>query len=151
MKTRYNIQYHVLAILAAVVVIALRWGDIRGYSAWQKGTATATAQIDDISSTRQVRVIRYSFLVNGKTYTDEIYSRTGFVEGGTAQVTYAVSDPYVSSLQPEKMAGLFRNSVIIVIVAALPMLLMWLGEIVNAVRKKPTTPTVDSIKPKGDD
>jgi hypothetical protein len=138
MKTRYNIQYHVLAIFAAVLVIALRSGDIRGYSAWQKGTATAKALIDDVYATRQIRGIRYSFLVDGKTYRDEIFSRTGFVEGGTATVTYAVSDPSVSTLQPERMAGIFRNSILISLAAALPMVIMWIGECLHAIRKRPS-------------
>jgi hypothetical protein len=133
---KYNIQYHVLAAIAAVVVIGLRWGDISGYAAWQKGTATTKGEIDEISETRQVRVVRYGFAVDGKGYTDEIYSRTGFVDGDTVQVTYAVSNPQVSTLQPERMASIFRNSILISMAAALPLLIMWIAELVHAFRKK---------------
>jgi hypothetical protein len=135
-KPRYNIQYHFLALLAAVVVVGMRFGDIRGYFAWQKGTATTEGEIDDISATNRVRVIRYAYQVDGKGYTDEIYSKTGFSEGAKATVTYAVSDPQVSTLQPEKMASIFRNSLLISLAATLPMLIMWFGELMHAVRKR---------------
>src|SRR5688572_2068963 len=147
MRTKFNIQYHFLTILAAAVVVGLRFGDIRGYTAWQQGTATTNGEIDEISATRQVRVIRYSFAVDGKGYTDEIYSRTGFVEGGAATVTYAVSDPSVSTLQPERMAAIFRNSILLVVIVVLPMLIMWIGEIVHAFRRKRGTDAGASTLP----
>jgi hypothetical protein len=133
---KYNASYHFLAVVAAIVVVGLRFGDIRGYFAWQQGTAPTQGEIDNISATNRVRVIKYDYEVAGKGYTDDIYSRTGFVEGGTATVTYAVSDPQVSTLQPERMGSIFRNSILISAAAALPMLLMWIGELVHAVRKR---------------
>ena len=133
---RFNIQYHVLAIIAAVVVCLLRSGDIRDYAAWQGGSATTRGRIDDIAATRQVRIIKYIYTVDGKAHTGEIYSKTGFVEGGTALVTYAKSDPSVSTLQPEKTQGIYRTSLIVCAVALLPMLIMWVMEIIHRVRSR---------------
>ena len=136
MKTKYNIQYHFLALLAAIVVVGMRFGDIRGYFAWQKGTATTEGEIDEISATNRVRVIRYAYQVDEKGYTDEIYSKTGFTEGTNVTVTYAISDPQVSTLQPDRMGSIFRNSILISLAATLPMLIMWFAELVHAVRKR---------------
>ena len=136
MKTKYNVQYHFLALLAAIVVVGLRFGDIRGYFAWSKGTATTEGVIDEISATNRIRVIKYAYQVDGKGYTDEIYAKTGFSEGEDVTVTYAVTDPQVSTLQPENMSSIFRNSILIAVAACLPMLIMWIGEIVHAVRKR---------------
>lgn len=133
---KFNIQYHFLALSAIIVVVGLRWGDIRGYAAWSKGTATAQAEIDDIASTRQIRIIKYSFAVDGTGYSGETASRTGFVEGGRTTATYAISDPNVSTLQPENMRSIYVNSIAISSVASAPFVIMCLLELVHALKRR---------------
>jgi hypothetical protein len=134
---RFNIQYHVLAIIAAVVVCLLRSGDVRDYAAWRGGSETTTGRIDDIGNIQrsQVRVIKYIYTVDGKAHTGEDYSSAGFVEGGTTTVTYAKSDPSVSTIQPERTDGIYRTSLIVCAVALLPMLTMWFLEILHRFRR----------------
>ena len=84
-----------------------------------------------------VRIIKYIYTVDGKAHTGEIYSKTGFVEGGTALVTYAKSDPSASTLQPEKTQSIYRTSLIVCAVALLPMLIMWFFEPPTASARNP--------------
>lgn len=86
-------------------------------------------------------MIRYSYVVDGKSYKGEITDRHAFISNVPAMVTYATSDPSVSTLQPEQMDALYRNSLIVVGICALPMLWLWAAGIRNLLRRPPPSET----------
>lgn len=135
-RTRFGVSAHVLVVVIAAIVVGLRIGSVLEYAAWKKGTDTVMGRVEDIQASRQVRVIRYTYEVGGWRYDGEITSRTGFVENTPALVTYAKSNPEVSTLQPERMDSIYRVSLVLCILALLPMLGMWFMEIAHFFRRR---------------
>lgn len=135
-RTRFGAAAHVLVFVIAAIVIGLRIGSVLDYAAWKNGTDTVMGSVEDIQASRQVRVIRYTYVVGGWRYAGEITSRTGFAENTPALVTYAKSDPKVSTLQPERMDSIYRVSLVLCVLAPLPMLVMWVMEIAHSFRRR---------------
>lgn len=135
-RTRFSVLAHVLAIVIAAIVVGLRSGSVLDYAAWRQGTDTVMGRVEDIQSSRQVRVIRYTYEVGGWRYDGEITSRTGFVENTPALVTYAKSDPEVSTLQPERVDSIYRVSLVLCVSALLPLSVMWVMEIAYLFRRR---------------
>jgi hypothetical protein len=135
-KLKINPQWHFLAFVAAAVVVGLRAGAILEHGAWAGGSETVTGRIDDIQASRKIRVVRYSYQVDGKPYTGEITDRNAFIENVPATVTYAKSNPAVSTLQPEKIESIYITSLIVAGVGLLPMVLMWLIELKHRLGRK---------------
>ena len=71
---------------------------------------------------RDYYTIEYSYEVAGRRHTGELVTTTNMGGPGSTTVTYAKSDPSVSTLQPEKVDSIYRVSVIVVAVALLPVL-----------------------------
>src|SRR5687767_9027336 len=136
MKLQISPQWHVIAILAAVVVVGFRAGTILSHGAWSKGKDTTMGRIDDIQASRRVRVIRYSYSVNGKHYTGEETGREQLLEGVPARVTYARSDPSVSTLSPEALESRYQTSLLIAWLGVLPVLIMWCVELAAIIRRR---------------
>jgi hypothetical protein len=136
-KLRVNPQWHFLALLAAGVVFALRGQAILEHRAWSQGTASVMGRIEEVEASRRIRVVRYSYEVEGKRYEDEVVARDGFLPGMPANVTYAKSDPRVSALRPEEYEGIYRTSLWVVGAAALPMAAMWGVELAGLFRRRP--------------
>jgi hypothetical protein len=137
MKLKVGTQWHVLAVVIALVVVGLRSRTIMEHQAWSDGSATVQGRVEDIQASRQVRVIRYSYNVHGQEYRDEITDKTAFSEGFPVTVTYAKKDPSISTLQPEKIGSIYVTSLIVAAVGLLPLLIVWFYEIKLRLRKEP--------------
>ena len=136
MKLRIDPQWHFLALLAVGVVTFLRGPAVLERAAWSGGSGTVTGRVDSVEAGRRVRVVRYTYEVDGKAYGAETTSSDLGVAGVPTVVTYAKSDPAVSTLNPEKLDGIFRTSLIVLIVACLPLLIMWGVEIRHLFARK---------------
>jgi hypothetical protein len=143
-KLKIDPQWHLLALIAAAVVVGLRAGTILEHQAWSGGRSTVMGHIEDIAASRRIRIVRYSYDVDGKPYKGEITDRNAYMEGMPAMVTYAKNNPAVSTLQPEKIESLYINSVVIAIVGALPMLVLWAVELRHRFRKEPATAAAEA-------
>ena len=136
MNWQINPQWHVIAILAAIVVVGFRAGTILSHGAWSGGKETTLGKIDDIQASRRVRVIRYSYRVSEKQYTGEETDRERFLEGIPVRVTYAKSDPSVSTLFPEVIETRYQTSLLIAGLGILPVLIMWCVELGAIIRRR---------------
>ena len=136
MRLKVNPQWHVIAILAAIVVVGFRVGTILSHGAWSSGRETTLGKIDDVQESRRVRVVRYSYNVNGKHYTAEETSRMRFLVGIPARVTYAKSDPSVSTLFPEDLEKRYQTSLLIAGLGILPVILLWCMELAGIIRNR---------------
>lgn len=137
MKLKIDIQWHIIAALAAIVAVAFRLGSILEHREWEQGKAQVTGRIDDIQASRQIRLIRYSYEIDGRKYQGEVADRNRFTENTFATVTYARSNPAVSTILPDQIESIYRNSWIVIIVAATPLLVMIGIEIGHRFRRRP--------------
>ena len=136
MRLKVNPQWHVIAILAAVVVVGFRAGTILSHSAWSSGKETTQGKIEDIQESRRIRVIRYSYRVNGAPFSGEETARKRFLVGLPATVTYAKGDPSVSTLSPEHIEGRYQTSLLIAGLGILPVIVLWCVELAAILRRR---------------
>jgi len=141
MKRRFEPAWYGLAVVLAAIVLFLRVPDILTARALSSGTSSVMGKIEDIQQTRgrtPLAVIRYSYEVDGKPFTGEVSMRRSkwSVEGMPVNVTYAQSNPAKSTVIPEEIQSIARNSLIICIVALLPLVVMLLMEVRHRLRPK---------------
>lgn len=136
MRLKINPQWHVIAVLAAIVVVGFRAGTILSHAAWSSGKDVTLGKIDDIQESHRVRVIRYSFRVNGVEFTGEETGGKRFLKGLPAMVTYAKSEPSVSTLFPEDIENRYRTSLLIAVLGILPVIVLWSVELGAILRRR---------------
>lgn len=132
---KVNSQWLVVALIAAIVVLALRGPTLLETQAFNAGTSTTMGRIDDIEASRRITVVRYSYEVGGKTYKAEMNDRSRRLTGVPVQVTYATAKPWISTIQPGQIQSTYRTSLIVVAVGVLPFLIMAAMAIVAKFRR----------------
>jgi len=125
-QSKSLVPWFFLALLLLGVVLIFRGPSILQHQAWSGGKATTPGRIDRSAMSRvkarDYYTIEYSYEVAGRRHTGELVTTTNMGGPGSTTVTYAKSDPSVSTLQPEKVDSIYRVSVIVVAVALLPVL-----------------------------
>jgi len=132
-----NRQWFVVSLILLVVVVAFRMGTILEHTAWSGGKETTMGHMDDVQRSfvnkRYMYTMKYSYSVDGKPYSGEFIDAREFPAYGPVDVTFAKSNPAVSTILPGEIDSKFRTSIILVIVAAL-----WpVGMLIGSLRKKP--------------
>jgi hypothetical protein len=132
-----NRQWFVVSLMLLAVVVALRLGTILEHRAWSGGKSTVMGHMDDVQQSfvnkRYMYTMKYSYTVAGKPYQGEFIDARRFPAYGPVDVTYAKSNPAVSTILPDEIDSKFRTSVILVVLAAL-----WpIGMLLSGIRKKP--------------
>jgi hypothetical protein len=94
------------------------------HAAWAGERATVMGHIDRIVIGRKIMETFYSYSVDGRDYTGEVVDANGFVEGTPETVTYAKSNPGVSTIVPSEIEKLYVTSVVITIFAVLPLVIL---------------------------
>ena len=124
MKTKVDVNSYWLALLLIVVVCGFAYDRIATHSAWVGGTATVMGFIDRVDNSTKARVIHYSYDVGGRHYRGDETSWTEFDDYGPVTVTYAKSDPSVSSILPATVQSKYVTSVTMSILSFLPLILV---------------------------
>lgn len=118
----------ILALLFLGVVLIFRGPSILQHRAWSGGKATTEGRIDRSAASRvkyrDTYTIGYSYEVGSQRYSGEFISNKGMGGLGPVTVTYAKSNPAVSTLRPEDVESIYRVSVIGVAVALIPLLVL---------------------------
>ncbi|MBC8063848.1 MAG: hypothetical protein H7Y17_03395 [Chlorobia bacterium] len=138
MKLSPGNQWLIIVILLPVVVIGLRATTILNYQAWSQGYESVLGKVDDVEGNAKVRVIRYSYEVDGKPQTGVTSSRDRFTEGTSARVFYPKSGPSISTLDVGDIQGGYINSIVICVVSLLPLVLVC-GARLRSWRRAATT------------
>jgi hypothetical protein len=76
--------------------------------------------IDGISDGLKSRVIDYSYEVAGRSYHGEVVDRSAFTENTPEFVTYASSNPAVSTIRPKAIESLYITSLVIAVLGVTP-------------------------------
>ncbi len=115
-----------LAILA--IVLYFRGPSILQHQAWAGGRETTLGHLERndraIVKYRAYYTVGYKYRVADKPYENEFITTRDFGVPGPVTVTYAKSDPAVSTLLPDTIDSVFRVSVIVVAAAFIPALLV---------------------------
>lgn len=136
MKWHINRQWHFLGLVAAIVVIALRFPTVMQWIAISGGSFRVVGKIEEIETSRRVKVVRYSYSDGPNLYRGEETGTRYTVTGIPVSVTVATSNPAISTIDPERMRGAFQVSIAIITVGIAPSLLMLVFEIKGRVRRR---------------
>lgn len=129
MKLHYKASTHVILLLLAGVVIAFRYSTVREHAAWQGDRASTLGHIDDIQESTKLRTVYYSFELDGETYKGQTAQWHKFIESTPVSVSYVKADPTINSITPERIESDYNTSVILIVAACLPVLLLWALEV----------------------
>lgn len=100
------------------------------------GSFRVVGKIEEIETSRRVKVVRYSYSDGPNLYRGEETGTRYTVTGIPVSVTVATSNPAISTIDPERMRGAFQVSIAIITVGIAPSLLMLVFEIKGRVRRR---------------
>lgn len=135
-RLKINPQWHVVAILIALVTTGLRYRSILDYRALSGETLTVLGRIVNVQASNRVRVVTYAYNYAGRRYLGEITDRDQFVEGLPVRVTVAASDPAISTIRPDTLGSMLATSLALCSLTLIPMFWMWGTEFVSWRRKR---------------
>ncbi len=131
---RFQPAAYGLALLIAGVVLPFQIPRILERGSWVGGSASVMGNVDKMSISTKTTVVDYSYEVGGKRYTGEDVGRDFGVSEGPERVTYAKSNPAISTLRPDRIESIYNTSVVMAIVGVLPLVIMLFLELIAATK-----------------
>lgn len=100
------------------------------------GSVKVVGKIEEIESSRRVKVVRYSYRNGPHLYHGEETGTRYTVTGIPVSVAIAASNPAISTLDPDGMRSAFTISIALILAAVLPSLILLICEVRGRSRGK---------------